>query len=252
MGIWDKFKQLKAGTESALAPTVQQTGRALHLEGDDDVFVVGGEYALKDSQRVPVGPEFEVELRREPGNPHDRNAVMVLHTGRKIGYFSGRSAERYAPLLDIAGSHGRAILATATAQKTAIGEKNTNVLMPSVYDLAVQLGPAAEHIAAANKPPVEATLKQLAKYQDQLSRMLAGMLQREVRASIVLNETPSGKYKGQNLLSFLYEGEEIGVLPAQYRESHQDFFRAAESGVTNCLVLIRQSDEKIWARARIS
>jgi hypothetical protein len=86
------------------------------------------------------------------------NAVMVLHSGRKIGYFSGGKAERYAKLLDIAGFNGQVIQATATARKAAFGEKNTNVRMPSVYELAVQLGPAAEHIAAANKPPVEATL----------------------------------------------------------------------------------------------
>lgn len=250
MGIWDKFKRLKAGTESAPVPTASP-GRTLHLRGDDDVFVVGGEYVPKDSQRVPVGQEFEVELRREPSNPHDGNAVMVLHVGRKIGYFSGGKAERYSQLLDIAGFNGQAIQATATAQKTALGEKSTNVRMPSVYELAVQLGPAAQHIADANKPPVEATFKQLAKYQDQLTRVLAGMPQREVRASIVLNETPSGKYKGQNLVAFVYQGEEIGVLPAQYRESHQDFFLAAESGVTNCMVLIRQYDERIWARARV-
>lgn len=250
MGIWDKFKQqLKAGIETSPTPSAA-LGRTLHVEGDRNVFVVGGDY-VKDSQRVPVGRDFGVDLRREPSNPHDRNAVMVLHDGRKIGYFSADRAERYAQLLDIAGSNGLTIRATATAEKTATGDKNTNIRMPSVYDLALQLGPAAEQVAAANKPPVEATLKRLAKYQDQLTRVLSGMPQREVQASMVLNETPTGKYKGQNLVSFVYQGEEIGVLPAQYRENHEEFFRAAESGVTNCTVLIRQYDEGIWARASV-
>ncbi|MDQ0662818.1 hypothetical protein QFZ35_001316 [Arthrobacter ulcerisalmonis] len=250
MGIWDKVKQLKAGIEAVSVATAPP-GRTLHLKGDNDVFVVAGEYYPKDSQRVPIGQEFLVELRREPSNEHDKNAVMVLHKGRQIGYFSAFKAERYAQLLGIAGSEWQTIQASATAQKTALGDKNTNVQMPSVYELAVQLGPAAERIAAANKPPVEATFKQLAKYQDQLGRVLAGMPQREVRASIELRETPSGKYKGQNLISFMYQGEEIGVLPAQYWESHKDFFQAAESGVTKCMVLIRQYDEKIWARASL-
>ncbi|MEV4990019.1 hypothetical protein MRBLMD1_002479 [Pseudarthrobacter sp. LMD1-1-1.1] len=77
------------------------------------------------------------------------------------------------------------------------------------------------------------------------------MPQREIRASIVLQETVSGKYKGKNLVSFMYQGEEIGVLPAQYRESHQEFFEAAEAGATKCMVLVRQYDERIWARASV-
>ncbi|WP_324644847.1 HIRAN domain-containing protein [Pseudarthrobacter sp. LT1] len=250
MGMWDKFKQLKAGIE-AVSSAVTTSDRTLHIKGHNDVVVVAGEYYSKDSQRVPIGQQFTVELRREPKNAHDGNAIMVLHMGRQIGYFSAFKAERYAQLLDIAARQGQTIQATAGAQKTAHGDKITNVQMPSVYELAVQLGPAADHVAAANKPPVEATFKQLAKYQDQLKGVLAGMPQREVKASIVLRETPSGKYKGKNLVSFMYQGEEIGVLPAQYRESHQEFFEAAESGVTKCMVLIRHYDEKIWARASV-
>jgi hypothetical protein len=251
MGLWAKMMQVKESVEAVKAVVAPQPapGRILHVSGTRDVFVVGGEYVAKDSQRVPTSSGFTVELRREPANSHDKNAVMVLYRGRKIGYFSASRAADYASLLDIAGRSGQTVQATATAQKTSHGDVNSSVMMPTVYELAVQLGPAASRIADANKPPIQATLKQLSKFQDQLKLALAGMEQREIKATVVVGTTPAGKYKGQNMVTFFFQGEEIGVLPAQYRDSHQEFFQAAESGKTTCMVLIRQYDERLWARA---
>lgn len=251
MGFWAKINQIKKNVEAVkTAALPQQTpGRVLSLNGERGVIVVGGEYVPKDSQRVPTGVGFTVELRREPTNPHDKNAIAVLHKGRKIGYFSAGQAADYAPLIDIANEGGQTVQASATAQKDQRGEILTFVEMPTVYELAVQLGPAASRIADANKPPIQATFKQLAKYQDQLSRILAGMEERQIQAAVVVDETLSGKHKGQNMVKFFFQGDEIGVLPAQYRDTHQEFFRAAESGKTTCMVLIRRYDERLWARA---
>ena len=250
MGLWAKINQVKENLEAVKTSVIPQTtpDRVLSLNGDRGVLVVGGEYVPRDSQRVPTGAEFTVELRREPKNPHDKNAVAVLHKGRKIGYFSEYNAANYATLIDIANKGGQTVQAAATAHRER-GEILTHVAMPNVYELAVQLGPAASRIADANKPPIQATFKQLAKYQDQLSRVLAGMEERQIKAAVVLDETPSGKYKGQNMVKFFFQGEEIGVLPAQYRDAHQEFFRAAESGKTTCMVMIRRYDERLWARA---
>lgn len=251
MGLWAKINQVKENVEAVKTAVLPQPtpGRVLSLNGVSGVFVVGGEHVPKDSQRVPTGAGFTVELRREPTNPHDKNAIAVLHKGRKIGYFGAGRAIDYAPLIDIANKGGQSVQATAIAHKEQRGEVNTTVAMPTVYELAVQLGPVASRIADANKPPIQATFKQLAKYQDQLSRVLAGMEERQIKAAVVLDETPSGKYKGQNMVKFFFQGEEIGVLPAQYRDAHQEFFRAAESGKTTCMVMIRRYDERLGARA---
>jgi hypothetical protein len=251
MGLWAKMMQVKDSAEAVKAVVLPQPtpDRVLDVSGTKGVFVVGGEYVAKDSQKVPTASGFTVELRREPTNTHDKNAIMVLYRGRKIGYFSAGNAADYAPLIDIAIKSGQAVQATATAQKTNHGDVNTTVEMPTVYELAVQLGPAASRIADANKPPIQATLKQLSEYQDKLSLVLAGMEQREIKATVVVGATPAGKYKGQNMVTFYFQGEEIGVLPAQYRDTHREFFRAAESGKTTCMVLIRRYDERLWARA---
>lgn len=243
--------QVKDTVEAVKAAVVPQSapGRVLDVSGTKGVVVVGGEYVAKDSQKVPTASGFTVELRREPTNTHDKNAVMVMHKGRKIGYFSAGRAAEYAPLIDIANKSGQTVHASATAQKTYHGDINTTVEMPTVYELAVQLGPAASRIADANKPPIQAAFKQLSKYQGQLGLVLAGMEQREIKATVVVGATPGGKYKGQNMVTFFFQGEEIGVLPAQYRDTHQEFFQAAESGKTTCMVLIRQYDDRLWARA---
>lgn len=243
MGIWDKFKRNKAESE-----TQEQD---VHLVGKQSLLVVGGEYVSKDADKVPLGTDFKVELRREPSNRHDKNAVMVLHKGRKIGYFSAGRAEKYAPLIDIASRSSSRVTATATAEVAGDGVPNTNVYVPSVYELALQLGDDARHIAAASKPPVEATLKQLGKYQDRLDCVLDGLPEREVQASMVLRKTQSGKYVGKNLIAFVFQSEDIGLLPAQFRESHEEFFESVESGITSCLVLVRRYEDRIWARARI-
>lgn len=251
VGLWAKVLQVKDSVEAVKTVVLPQPtpGAVLQVRGAKGVFVVGGEYVAKDSQKVPTASGFTVELRREPTNTHDKSAIMVLHRGRKIGYFSAGKAAEYAPLIDIANKSGQIVHATATAQKTSHGDMNTTVEMPTVYELAVQLGPAASRIADANKPPIEASLKQLSKYQDQLNVVLAGTEQRQIKATVVVGATPAGKYKGQNMVTFFFQGEEIGVLPAQFRDAHQEFFQAAESGTTTCMVLIRRYDERLWARA---
>lgn len=39
-------------------------------------------------------------LEREPNNPKDRNAIMVLHEGRHLGYVGKEKAARLAPAMD--------------------------------------------------------------------------------------------------------------------------------------------------------
>ncbi|MEC5200275.1 hypothetical protein RCH21_002518 [Arthrobacter sp. PL16] len=252
MGLFSKLTdRVKAELSTAVQSGGQQASVGLlHVDGTDDTAVVGSEYVRKDAERVPLGSTFNVELRREPKNSHDRNAIAVIFKDHKIGYFSAFKAEKYAPLVDIANTTGRIVTASASAQKQHDG-KFTNVQMPTVYDFAVSLGDAGKEMAAVNKPAIKASLKLLNKYQDQLERVLAGMPQREIQASMILTETPSGKYKGQRSISFMFQGEEIGVLQAQYREANPEFFGAAESGDTKCMILVRRYEEKIWAGATI-
>ncbi len=68
-----------------------------NLLGCFDTNVVGAKY----NRGVQKAEDHQVVFRREPDNPHDRNAIAVCLTdGGRIGYLSRFEAERLAPLLD--------------------------------------------------------------------------------------------------------------------------------------------------------
>lgn len=59
--------------------------------------------AVPDSQRTKVGGD-QYELRREPRNKHDKQAIAIFWEGRKVGYVSAAKASAMAPLLDATGA----------------------------------------------------------------------------------------------------------------------------------------------------
>lgn len=79
--------------------------------------VVGEQYheaeleAAAAGQRGPRGVWIEklAELRPEPDNPHDPNAVMVLIDGHHVGYLPAKSVQQSRRLIDRAiAEHGAA------------------------------------------------------------------------------------------------------------------------------------------------
>jgi hypothetical protein len=67
------------------------SGKNLHVKGTYFYF--------DSAMTIDVGEKLE--LRREPRNRHDRNAVAVYgQSGKQIGHISRRSAGRLAPYVD--------------------------------------------------------------------------------------------------------------------------------------------------------
>lgn len=67
------------------------------------VRVKGTVNYVPDALREDVGGTVYT-LRREPSNKHDRNAIVVIWEGRKVGYVSATKAALLAPLLDEIGA----------------------------------------------------------------------------------------------------------------------------------------------------
>ena len=69
--------------------------------------VAGQEYYREATQRLAgagVEPRyFTATLRREPTNPHDANAILVLVESVKVGYVGRGRAARWAAGLDRIG-----------------------------------------------------------------------------------------------------------------------------------------------------
>jgi single-stranded-DNA-specific exonuclease len=61
-----------------------------------------------------------LELVRQPGNIHDRNAIAVHYGNLQLGFFNRRLAAHIAPLLD-AGTRYRACVASLTGPSTSSG-----------------------------------------------------------------------------------------------------------------------------------
>ena len=58
-------------------------------------------------------PDQEVELKPEPENPHDGNAVSVRYKGEKIGHLSREMAAKYQPLI-MQGSLKESVVSTCS------------------------------------------------------------------------------------------------------------------------------------------
>ena len=78
--------------------------RGLHVVG-----VAGAGLHHAEALQAPeVGPGAVLELRRDPGNEHDPNAIKVL-AGEQVGWVPRELAAELAPRLD-AGEHWSAVV----------------------------------------------------------------------------------------------------------------------------------------------
>lgn len=62
--------------------------------------IKGSAFVVSDLNRERFGGT-EYQLRREPKNRHDANAIAVYGQGRRVGYISAAKAASIAPLLDV-------------------------------------------------------------------------------------------------------------------------------------------------------
>jgi hypothetical protein len=69
--------------------------RGLHVAG-----VAGARFQAAGVETDAAAPGRPLELRRDPGNEHDPNAVAVLAGGERIGWVPRELAAEIAPQLD--------------------------------------------------------------------------------------------------------------------------------------------------------
>ena len=73
------------------------TSRGLHVSG---VAGAGRHHAEAIGSSEAVAPGSLLELRRDPGNEHDPNAIAVHAGGAQVGWVPRAIAEEIAPALD--------------------------------------------------------------------------------------------------------------------------------------------------------
>lgn len=75
-----------------------------------------GNYVGWNERHAVGGTEYV--LVREPDNPHDSCAVLVLSNGRKVGYVSAARAKILAPLFDSLASAGYVVGGTGPSDES--------------------------------------------------------------------------------------------------------------------------------------
>lgn len=96
------------GAAPALARATSRTGHARTSKAKplrlQDSRIAGSQYYDYDAVLDRLHPGDPLQLRRQPGNPHDPRAIEVLWRTRKLGYLPCMDNATAASLLDRA--HG--------------------------------------------------------------------------------------------------------------------------------------------------
>lgn len=234
------LRKRSKGGEARDGPPDQSASVVLPT-GNRDQMIVGSEHYPDALRRVRLGA-VEVELRCDPGNPYDRNAVAAYVAGRQVGYLSAYQAERYQPTLRRLEAEGVPV-ADGVVRKGRLG-KDVLTFLPHPVRLAAWAAAAPHDRAAVSMDVKRLRIKRLGDYQDVLGLLLRGEQQVTVDAVVEGFAQPSGKYAGQTSLRFLVEGVEVGLVPAQYRGEGEDLFaRVERDGPQAVSIAVRRWDE---------
>jgi hypothetical protein len=172
--------------------------------------------------RRPPGP-VRLELRCQPDNPFDRNAVgVILDGGGQVGYLSAHMAADYQPILRRLEAEGPVYVDGIIENWE--GGRGVQLALPGHERLAVWANTPPDQRGQVGLETKRVRLKRLGNYQDALNQVLAGRSAAQVGARVTAFETPSGKYKGQPSLRFSVDGIDIGLLPAQYTDEAPTLF----------------------------
>lgn len=102
-------------------------GRQFH----QDALLAACHRKVTDSNRY----ECTAELRREPGNPHDAKAILVLIEGYAVGYLKRGTAKRLNARLKVLEDKGKRTTSVAFIRLDNEGELQAHLQVPYASDL---------------------------------------------------------------------------------------------------------------------
>ena len=112
--------------------------RGLHVAG---VAGAGRHHAEAIASSDAVAPGRPLELRRDPGNEHDPNAIAVDAAGEQVGWVPRELAEELAPQLDEGASWSAIVLREQRRSPRDVRHGLTMLLAP---DDAIELRAAGD------------------------------------------------------------------------------------------------------------
>jgi hypothetical protein len=231
-----------------LAP--RPPGDPVHIPGGyGRANVVGVTYYQDAFQGLALGAT-RLELRCQPDNPFDSNAVAVVVDERKIGYLSAHMAEGYQPLIRRLEREGP-VVADGFVVNDGQG-RAAEIELPRDERLAVWVNTEPQDRHLVGFKMFRIWLKRQGQYQAELKALLGGHSRRELSALIESFDTSTGKYKGQIGLRFTVNGLEFGLIPAQFRNQAEELFAHVEGqGPQTHPVWITRSDDEGGLSSRL-
>ncbi len=138
----------------------------------------------------------ELELRREPNNPHDPNAIAVHYGALQLGFFNRKMAAHLAPLID-AGARYRARIASLTGgSKEKHRGVNIFVERQSSGALAPERPPSAEPVLSErseSKGSEQPLLDEKSRVAERVREALLGSARPHAAQLAVLERLDAGK-----------------------------------------------------------
>ncbi len=200
---------------------------------------------LLSARRAGGQPTGELEatatLVREPGNPHDANAVRVVIDGGHVGYLRREDATAYAPHLDILQQRGQQARVPAV-----IGwSQDWDNPRRRIIGVRIDLGSPDRIVPANTAPTVPHVLLPhgraiQAKEEDQNMDGLRAVMGRPefiggsspVYATLAETAKQTASGPGRPLVEVRIDGQRAGVLTPQMSETLLSIVRyAADRGV---------------------
>lgn len=208
---------------------------------------------------VPLGPDTGLVL---PGvlwlasSPAEgtRPVSCIGPNGYYGSLYAGDLSRELHNFILTEARRGRLIAVPLELARTpgrAAGLRHVNAWLPpkstEIERLRRWLTTPAAVLGAAYTPKIElhAWLKRLGDYQEELQSLLAGADQAETRVHLCLEETASGKYRGEKFVRVTVLDRTIGLIPAQYRPEAPEIFASVEAGVTSARARIFRYPERI-------
>ncbi|MGT2461131.1 hypothetical protein [Sinomonas atrocyanea] len=261
MGLFDKLKKTAA---EKLAAAVTPAVPVRLPEARPGKRCPGGAYFEDTTGRIPLGrAEITIALERNDNFTPPRQVATVYWNGRQIGWMDGLSE---TPYTDVLKRHGQAFTAAAeitteTVVELADGSVHTPHIVralvpaPDLLEAWFKASPAERASMKLDTVTAKAPLKESNQHQEALHALHRKHGEKPFPARIETAPEPSGKYKGQDSLTFTAGGQTLGRIPARYREQHQDVFDAVLAGARDCQVAIRVSgfgEDALYAVATVS
>lgn len=215
----------------------------LQVSGSSARLVVGAGYYPGAYRKVKVGQQYNVTLAPEPQNPHDRNAVAAYLNGQLCGYLGSNTAEWFQPLALTAQRQGHYVWTQGVGEMVT-GERSVRLnAFPTEIEFKVLLGLPV---------PARGKLKRLGKSELVIDQVLGGREKAVVQVVLTSEETPSGKYAGQSMIRATFDGQTLGLIPAQYRDECPDLFGLIEQAPRSAEADVRRFEYGPWIRVTVT